>query len=79
MGKPKPVQKADATKAVAKTAQRVKMIEAPVPCPKCGKHMRAVHYYPPGGRPIDARGCAPCRTVYRPIVWDILMEGVTGL
>ena len=78
MPKPKPDEKKSA-KAVAKTAQRVKMIERPVPCPQCGKHMRPVNYYPPKGRPVDARGCASCRVVFRPTGWAVLALEVAGL
>jgi hypothetical protein len=58
---------AAARKPVAKTAQRVKMIEAPVPCPHCeAPKTVGVLYYPPQGRPINARGCARCKAVWHP-------------
>ena len=76
---PKPAKTTGAKKAVAKTAQRAKQTEARVPCPQCGEHMRPVHFYPEKGKPIDARACAKCRTVYRPSLWNILAEGVAGL
>ena len=58
---------AAARKPVAKTAQRAKMFEAPVPCPHCeAPKTAAVLYYPPQGRPINARGCAICKAVWHP-------------
>jgi hypothetical protein len=66
------------TKAVAKTAQRVKLVEKPVPCPHCeAPKTIAVHYYPPRGRPLDARGCSKCRAVWKGNV--VLARNVAGL
>ena len=75
---PKPVKEKSA-KAIAKTAQRTKLVEAPVPCPECGKHMQAVHYYPSKGRPISARGCGTCRKVFATQTWAVLALEVAGL
>ena len=75
---PKPVKEKSA-KAIAKTAQRTKLVEAKVPCPECGTHMRPVHYYPPKGHPISARGCGQCRKVYAPATWATLALEVAGL
>jgi hypothetical protein len=68
---------AAAKKAVAKTAQRVRVIEAPVPCPHCeAPKTMPVLYYPPQGRPINARGCARCKAVWHPGSLTILAREV---
>jgi len=68
------------TKAVAKTAQRTKMIEAKVPCPHCGGPATlAVQYYPPKGPSISARGCGKCGVVYQPRDGTVLVRGVKAL
>jgi len=60
-------------KAVAKTAQRTKMFEAPVPCPHCAAPKTIpVLFYPPYGKSVNARGCPKCLKVWQPKTLVIL-------
>jgi len=65
-------------KAVGKTAQRVKSIEVPVPCPYCEAPKTVpVLFYPPYGKSVNARGCPKCLKVWHPKTLVILAPRAT--